>query len=1100
MSEERSPSWVDQTAESIVDGKPIDWASLDLEDADPGIAELKRGLKRLAALEERFRSGREHGDGATQDLATWGPLQLRSELGRGSYGAVFEAFDPALQRVVALKLLHPELERQAKQGTVPNRPRDLLAEAQRLASIRHPNVLTVYGAAVHGGAAGYWSDLIDGPTLERVVRERTSLGESEAIAIGLELTSALAAVHSTGIVHGDVKPANVVRSKTGQHVLLDFGASLFEDVESPHAATPATSAPETLMEGRSTRASDIYSLGALLFHLVTGRFPVQGTTLAEVRRAHSERSRSFLADLRPDLSAEFVSTVERALSFQPSDRFASCGELHTALGRCIAGTGEPGGSISIAPGSRVASDETASGDRPRGDRSGTSDGNRDRNREGSRGATGEWTSETTNQGTSEGTSEATREETSDRIGERTGLRQLRRLWIPATVLLVGAGVLLFGREIGRQDGSVASLPEPGPRIAVVPFANLADPADESRYGEIVPSLIRTDLSESRFLSLVSSQRVFGLVERIAGDRRPIDPGRCLRVAEEANAAWMLSGEVLQELPYLIVTAELVDVETGDVIASDRVEGLPEEGVFALVDRLTASLRTRMPLPEQAHEEYDPPIESVTTWSAEAFRQYREGLEDYYRYYRDDARSHFLQAVSIDTTFAAAYLALAIAEGNPEGRPFIEAAKRHMSHVSWREQQSILGFDLETKNRFEEAIRTYEGILERYPEDIETLRSLAFSQRSIGRPEESLRAWERIREIDPRDKEAVNQIAYQSLRLGRMDEALASAEEYLLLDPESANPYDTRGDVLVKLGRTEDALEMYRRATEIRPSFWQSRAKWAALCVRLHRWDEADSLMSWAAENGSEREKSVARLDLALAAAYRGRFAEALRVLERGIREDRMDATFEPIGLKLWTRAELLEVLGKMEASEATLDEWTAEAKKRDHRYAFALEAKAEFLIRSGKRAEADSIAAELGQIVASDPEMRVYYLGVLAWLEREQGNLDSATDILIEMDAEWPEFYTAYHTGRFLLEQGRTADAVPYLERARHETTRLSQPFLAVYLELLLGRAYESLGRNEEAGRAYAYLLETWEGADDIPNVSVAKAEAKRRLQAIAFD
>jgi serine/threonine protein kinase len=182
---------------------------------------------------------------------------------------VFRARDATLERDVALKLYRPELSRD------PARRAALLDEARRMARVRHDHVLPVYGADVHHGRLGFWMELVEGETLEEALQRSGTVPADEACRIGASIAGALAAVHDAGIVHGDVKAANVIRDRDGKIFLTDFGSgaavSSGSEESSGRSGTPLYMAPETLLSGERTPRSDLYSLGVLLFRMVTGR-------------------------------------------------------------------------------------------------------------------------------------------------------------------------------------------------------------------------------------------------------------------------------------------------------------------------------------------------------------------------------------------------------------------------------------------------------------------------------------------------------------------------------------------------------------------------------------------------------------------------------------------------------------------------------------------------------------------------------------------------------------------------------------------------------------------------------------------------------------
>jgi serine/threonine-protein kinase len=260
-------------------------------------------------------------------LRSWGRYQLREQLGEGTFGEVYRAFDPQLEREVAVKLLHVGTQAAMKR---------VLAEARALARVRHPNVVVVHDAEGRDGRVGLCMEFIRGQTLAQLLAAHGTMGASEATSIGQALCRALAAVHREGLLHGDVKAHNVMREEGGRVVLMDFGAGRRRDVVEPGPArltgTPLYLAPEVLAGAHATVQSDIYSLGVLLYHLVTSDYPVTGGSLTDLAVAHRDGRRTWLHDVRSDLPDTFVRVVERALDPDPRRRFQSAGELGEALG------------------------------------------------------------------------------------------------------------------------------------------------------------------------------------------------------------------------------------------------------------------------------------------------------------------------------------------------------------------------------------------------------------------------------------------------------------------------------------------------------------------------------------------------------------------------------------------------------------------------------------------------------------------------------------------------------------------------------------------------------------------------------------------------
>jgi tetratricopeptide (TPR) repeat protein len=216
----------------------------------------------------------------------------------------------------------------------------LLDEGRLLARVRHPNVVDVHGASIADGRVGLWMELVKGKTLARIVSEQGPMSAEEAAVIGMTLCRALAAVHGAGLLHRDIKAQNVMREERGRIVLMDLNLGREQDVLgldawSDLAGTPVYMPPEVLDGGPATVEGDIYSLGVLLYYLVTGTHPLRGKTMADVRAGHASGRRRLLGDVRSDLPKAFMQAVERATAAAPTERFESAAGMEIALAQSI---------------------------------------------------------------------------------------------------------------------------------------------------------------------------------------------------------------------------------------------------------------------------------------------------------------------------------------------------------------------------------------------------------------------------------------------------------------------------------------------------------------------------------------------------------------------------------------------------------------------------------------------------------------------------------------------------------------------------------------------------------------------------------------------
>ena len=332
-----SEAVLDEAIERIADGLTVDWGAFDKVAPSRGLewAKSLRVLNDIVKLHRdaaadyeqttlaNVQSGSLVPDGVPD---TWGKYRLTTRVGEGSYGSVYRAWDSELERDVAIKILHRRV------GDTRLKER-LLQEGRALAKIRHNNVVNVLGVEAHGERVGLCMEFVRGKTLADIVRSQGMLSAAEAVLIGEDLCRALSAVHRAGYIHRDVKAKNVMRDDTGRIVLMDFGTGRTADAsgKGDRAGTPLYMAPEVIEDGQAAARSDVYSLGVLLYHLVTGDYPVRANSVDELREAHANREHRWLSEVRPDLPVAFMQVVEKAIALDPDERYSNASELLAAL-------------------------------------------------------------------------------------------------------------------------------------------------------------------------------------------------------------------------------------------------------------------------------------------------------------------------------------------------------------------------------------------------------------------------------------------------------------------------------------------------------------------------------------------------------------------------------------------------------------------------------------------------------------------------------------------------------------------------------------------------------------------------------------------------
>jgi serine/threonine protein kinase len=314
---------------SIAAGTPVDWDTIGTSPADVSVADVLSQLRLIARIAEVHGTGNSAASDAYRaDMVgrRWGPLNVIDRIGRGAYADVYRARDTRLDREVALKLLVGNANEE--------RAVAIIEEARLLAKLLHPNVATVFGAERLDGFIGIWMEFVSGKDLEELLRERGPLDPRQVCEIGVQLCSALAAVHRAGVLHRDIKATNVRCTDEGRVVLLDFGSGrdLFE-AATPDGlvGTPLYLAPELLEGSPASVQSDVYSVGVLLYHLLTGSYPIQGKTVADLRKGHASTHPTPVRSAKPGTPRRIAAVIDRAISKVAHARFSSAEELESAL-------------------------------------------------------------------------------------------------------------------------------------------------------------------------------------------------------------------------------------------------------------------------------------------------------------------------------------------------------------------------------------------------------------------------------------------------------------------------------------------------------------------------------------------------------------------------------------------------------------------------------------------------------------------------------------------------------------------------------------------------------------------------------------------------
>jgi tRNA A-37 threonylcarbamoyl transferase component Bud32 len=263
-----------------------------------------------------------------------GGCRIVELIAKGSMGAVYKAKHVGLNRYVAVKLL-PSVSKN------PDLVKRLLIEARAVAKLEHVNIVQVYDVGFHRGYFFIVMQLLNGQTLEERLAEMGSLPVDSALEIARDVAGGLGAAHAKGIVHRDVKPANVMLTEDGRARLTDFG--LAQDVDNPEkeagliVGTPYYMSPEQWLGHKADERSDLYSLGVILYQMLTGRRPFEGATVNELMHQHLKVAASSPKKIDSGLSDGLCAIVKKLLAKPPAKRYPNAAAFLDDLKKVTAG-------------------------------------------------------------------------------------------------------------------------------------------------------------------------------------------------------------------------------------------------------------------------------------------------------------------------------------------------------------------------------------------------------------------------------------------------------------------------------------------------------------------------------------------------------------------------------------------------------------------------------------------------------------------------------------------------------------------------------------------------------------------------------------------
>lgn len=734
---------------------------------------------------------------------------IEEALGAGGMGEVYRAEDTRLGRSVALKFLPAsyqyDLERRER----------FLKEARAASALSSPNVASIFDIGEHEGTDFIVMEYVEGELLSRRVA-RGPLALAEAIDISMQVADALDEAHTHGIIHRDIKSANLIVTERGLVKVLDFGlAKLTGPIGRAKSETGKTSDDPTFMLGHETVAgtvmgtvaymspeqslgqvidhrTDIFSLGVVLYEMLTSRLPFDGDSSTEVIDKILHHEPPAVARFNYDVPSEMERIIRKSLDKNPAFRFQTAREFYIdlhSLRRDIEGT-------------RAASAGSQASDQ-----------------------------------------------------------------VPTSVLAPAT----------RSTGTIAPSPKLENAIAVMTFTNITrEPADDW-IGSGIAETVTADLKNIRGLSIIGRERTFEVLRNIgSGSLVESEDAFAIDVGRRLNASWIISGGYQKISEMIRITARLVEVETGTLIKTLKIDGRIDD-IFGLQDKIVYELSQGLNLQLGSSEINE--IERNETQSVEAYEHFSRAMMNLRTGSRetlDRAIHHFEKAIEYDPNYARAWAALGTA-------------------------YDLKGSFLGIPELAHKAIEIEQKAIEINPRLSHAHQWLGGAYMTIGRHDEAIEAIKRAIELEPNNAGAHASLArVYWLGKGMIEEGITELEHAIALNPQAGYSYLQLALLYTLRSNYRRAEILARQAVDLQERFISGKeglqvvgahARLGYVYYCQGRYDDAigeyekemDFLVS---TDHALRERTIIELEQKTGAAYlrKGNAEEAERHFKRALKK------------------------------------------------------------------------------------------------------------------------------------------------------------------------------------------------------------------------